>query len=351
MKDFNKSLATDLTITQSKDFRLFNKTIDDTMFVSQIIKCVKQMLLTLLFSLFTLSIQAHELSINLTESGTLGSVIQAEDNGYIDITDLTISGPMNAKDFGWIKRTIRTLWYLDISNVTIESVSTILGTDYGTSRTYPANEIPTLAFENSVLVSIKLPTSLKSIGEKAFNVCRELTSIDLENTKIETLTKFSITNSHEIENLTMPETLRQVNYRALAGVTLNTLTLNSELELIKSGAFYTCYLQKIVISKAISVEITTELPFEDGTEGSNTLEIIANSEDILAHSYWSTFATIINNDITTDVHTVKYEEKAEIKAIYDMNGNSMSIDLNQLPCGTYIIVYSDGRKEKVCIQN
>ena len=312
---------------------------------------MKRIISLILFSIITLGIQAHELSINLTESGTLGSVIQAEDNGYIDITDLTISGTMNAKDFGWIKRTIRTLWYLDISNVTIESVSTILGTDYGTSRTYPADEIPTLAFENSVLVSIKLPTSLKSIGEKAFNLCTELTKIDLENTQIETLTKFSITNSHKLENLTLPSTLKQVNYRALAGVTLNTLTLNPELALIKSGAFYACYLQKIVISTAISVEITTELPFEDGTEGSNTLEIIANSADILAHNYWSTFATIINNDITTDLSPTKFYEAEEIKAIYDMNGNSKGVSLKQLSSGIYIIVYSDGRKGKVCIQN
>jgi len=151
----------------------------------------------LLFSCLTLSLitQAQvSKSINTT-SGHLSTDLNETE--LASLTNLTVEGTLDARDFRIMRDSMPALAVLDISRVTIEAYSGSEGTfsdDFGgnledsisTINNYPANAIPEYAFFSyedeigkSSLTSISLPSSLTSIGAYSFTLCNGLNSITI----------------------------------------------------------------------------------------------------------------------------------------------------------------------------
>ena len=120
-------------------------------------------------------------TINLTTAGTLSSLLTANEKSAV--TNLTITGNIDARDVKCMRDEMSKLAVLDISTVTIEEYSGELGT-YPYGGDYGKNEMCGYSFYNgntykgkTTLTSIKLPTSLTSISSAAFANCSGLTSI------------------------------------------------------------------------------------------------------------------------------------------------------------------------------
>jgi hypothetical protein len=133
-------------------------------------------------------------TLNVTTAGTLSTLLTATEK--TTVTNLTLTGNIDARDFKCMRDEMTVLGVIDIRNVSIASYSGTSGTSNSTSSTaYPANEIPTCAFwkytigppspdgafgfQNITLTSINLPISLKSIGGNAFYNCRVLTALTI----------------------------------------------------------------------------------------------------------------------------------------------------------------------------
>lgn len=131
----------------------------------------------------------------LSKAGML-SVILPESNAR-EITEMKLSGYMDARDFDYIKWYCTRIQTIDLSDIVIETYTGEDGTNEGFYDTYFANEIPTGAFyywgkskkhnysgipKNegmSSITKITLPSSIKSIGRKAFADMPRLESITI----------------------------------------------------------------------------------------------------------------------------------------------------------------------------
>ena len=127
-------------------------------------------------------------TIHVSTAGTLDSLLTSTEKNTI--TDLTVSGILDARDFRILRDSLLNLTALDISAATVVSYSGSGGTGYY-STSYPANEIPEYAFYtsggqpgtvNSGPASIILPSSVTSIGSMAFTFCSSLISISISST-------------------------------------------------------------------------------------------------------------------------------------------------------------------------
>jgi hypothetical protein len=122
-------------------------------------------------------------SIHLTIAGTLNS-----QPNITHITHLTITGNIDARDIKFMRDNMPYLTDLDLTGATIVTYTGTEGTRYGSSYTYPDNEMPMYSFYYTdvnigkiSLASIKLPARLISIGNGAFYECSGLTSITIPN--------------------------------------------------------------------------------------------------------------------------------------------------------------------------
>ena len=130
-----------------------------------------------LFSLLVLTavtaLACQALTVNITP-GKLAQVIDDD----VEITELVISGSMDARDFLFITENLNHLTVLDLSQVTIVPYNKSVPV-YGTYIDYLGNEIPRTAFFGKPLTSVILPAGIEGIGYAAFAGCDQLQSIEL----------------------------------------------------------------------------------------------------------------------------------------------------------------------------
>lgn len=111
-------------------------------------------------------------------SGNLKTVLSSQ---LSTITNLTISGTIDARDFKTMRDEMPTLADIDLSDAVIVEYSGFNGT-ISDKYSYSANEIPRFAFKSieanqgkTSLKSIVLPPSITSIDDYAFMGCKNLT--------------------------------------------------------------------------------------------------------------------------------------------------------------------------------
>ena len=118
-------------------------------------------------------------TVNVSIAGTLNTYFTATET--TTVSNLTVSGNIDARDFAYMRDKVTALTVLDLSAAKIMAYTGIDGTYTVTTIAYPANELPLCAFYNSslftykyLLTSIKLPTTITSIGGSAFYYCTGL---------------------------------------------------------------------------------------------------------------------------------------------------------------------------------
>ena len=133
----------------------------------------------------------------------------------INATTLVVTGTMDARDFYFIADNMKCLASLDLTGVQVVACPM-------TYRRYwqdgfVADELPVGALAGLSVTTVKLPSSLKAIGEAALADCGQLTS------------------------LTWPSVLDSIGDYAFTGCTsLATVTLPASVRVVGKGAFMRC---------------------------------------------------------------------------------------------------------------
>jgi hypothetical protein len=211
-------------------------------------------------------------TINVPTAGTLNTLIASGD--ITSITNLTLTGTIDARDVKYLRDQLVNLEALDISTVNINSYSGIDGT-ITTNTNYPANEMPTSSFSfmygktNNVLKSITLPNSITSIGSSAFGNCIGLT------------------------NIIIPNSVVSIGVASFYGCnSVNNLMLGTSVTTIADGAFNACIkLTSITIPASLST-----IGSKSFTNSWGVKEFIVDSDNL---NYSSVDGVLFNRDKTT----------------------------------------------------
>jgi hypothetical protein len=138
-------------------------------------------------------------------------------NDLSKITNLTITGTMDARDFKAIRDYMPNLAALDLSGVTFANYTGTEGTAGTTNLNYPANTIPENAFLNMKnLVTVILPKTVNALGKSSFEGCISLTTI------------------------TLPSSVNSIGENAFRYCSLTSIIFHSSEITVGDSAFYQC---------------------------------------------------------------------------------------------------------------
>ena len=149
----------------------------------------------------------------MTVNNTAGQLSTKVSN--LQITELTVTGTMDARDFLFITEELNELTSINLQQATIVPVSNGMVL-YGTVTNYPANEIPRTAFFGKKLTSVTLPNNIESIGFAAFAGCYQLRSV------------------------TLPASLVAIDDYAFAGSALTSVNVPATVQVMGKGVFARC---------------------------------------------------------------------------------------------------------------
>ncbi len=238
-------------------------------------------------------------SIKLETAGSLSKLLSNEHKTII--TNLKISGKINAKDFKCLRDELVNLSVLDLSEAKIYAYFGNDGTEYP-GGWYTANEIPKDAFNEGynatetqkgpklTLTSVTLPNSLKSIGLFSFYFCSNLKELHIgsanqyfsENdgvifnknqskliicpsgrygeydipSTVTTIGENSFSSCVKLTKITIPnsvKTIKEYAFHFTKG--LQTMHVPSSVTTIEKSAFYGCGATEIIIPSSISTII------------------------------------------------------------------------------------------------
>lgn len=218
-------------------------------------KTVLISILAILSSLLTAQVSKN---INATSVGTLKTLLTTTEK--TTVTNLTVTGTIDARDIEFVRDSITNLTELDMSNVTILEYNGYEGTSYPnpfdyslTITHYPSNELPTQSFTGmKFLKSIKLPDSITSIEWGAMQVCPELISIIIPN-QVKTIVGMTFSNCHKLTTVTMSNSVTSIGEGTFSNCELLTdLTLSDSLKIIGGSSFGCKALKSIKIPKTVT---------------------------------------------------------------------------------------------------
>lgn len=199
---------------------------------------MKKLIFIYVFALFSFSSNAqNSRSIYAITPGTLSTLLSVDEKD--SISDLKVSGNIDARDFKFMRDEMALLNSLDISDVIINEYNGNEGTHYNIIN-YPADEIPSMSFAGK-LTSVKLPVSLKSIGSESFNSSNITEIVFPDSLKVIGISAFK--NCIKLTgNLKLPDSLKVIGMNAFNGCSglTGSLVLPKTVVEIGESAFAGC---------------------------------------------------------------------------------------------------------------
>ena len=219
--------------------------------------------------------------VTLTEAGSLSNALS--DKNPIDITDLTVSGPMNSEDFEFIMTNMIFINKVDISGAELEN-----------------NELPGSAFyaessaeRKSYLEKVVLPNDLKIIGTGAFRFSHNLKEINLPNTIVE-IRYGAFYQCYSLENISFKDlkNLKRIGDSAFEGCEFNThIEFPSSIEELGYNAFSSA--KPLSIKFRSNEFVYNNGSFEDANKETCKIYVPKNLlEDYKNNSFWGQFTNI-----------------------------------------------------------
>lgn len=185
--------------------------------------------------------------VNVTSPGTLCSTLTSSEKAAV--TDLTITGTVDARDFKTMRDSMPVLNSIDLSTIQIAAYTGYEGTYIDNSTQYPpdyqANELPINAFcnvwdANTTLTNIKLPITITSIGIAAFRNCGTLTSINIP-ASVTSIGNAAFYKCIGLSSITIPSSVISIgNYTFFDCTNLTSVEIPSSINYIGSFAFMGC---------------------------------------------------------------------------------------------------------------
>jgi hypothetical protein len=196
----------------------------------------------LALSFFELHAQVSKI-VSITEGGLYTSLTSDELN---TVTDLTITGTIDARDFVIMRDSMPLLATIDMSATSIVAFNGIGGTESSTSIVaYPADTIPQYAFFNPTskssiasLSSIVLPNTALATGNSSFRFCNTIKSVTFPASLL-AIGDYSFDSDDGLGIVILPPSLKIIGNNAFSGCRfITTLNIPSTVTTIGSSAFY-----------------------------------------------------------------------------------------------------------------
>ena len=174
--------------------------------------------LLLMLLLISLKLEAQVTkTVDLVTPGTLSTLLSSTEKSTI--TNLIITGNLNAQDFKCLRDEVSELAFLDLSNTLIKAYNGTNGTHPGVSA-YPDNQLPQYSFytytgiSKDKLVQINLPNSIISIGNHSFYSCKGLTSISIPNT-VTSIGDYAFQQCSAMKSITLGSGLQTIGAQSI----------------------------------------------------------------------------------------------------------------------------------------
>lgn len=163
-----------------------------------------------------------------------------------NVMSLTVKGTINSYDIIVLRNKMHNLHYLDLTDATIVANSYPYYENYVTKD----NTIGQYAFYGlRKLMTVKLPKSITTIENTAFNTCQGLRQVVCQG-NLTTIGEWAFANDYNLNSLTLNDNLQSIGkYAFQYCYALKTLNLNSGLKTISYGAFNQCSGLNIVIAQ------------------------------------------------------------------------------------------------------
>jgi hypothetical protein len=193
----------------------------------------------LLFSIAgAVTLPSRTIQLTKVQAGTLADSLNKVSADTINT--LTVSGTINAKDFlkglSNFAQSGKIITNLDLSACSIDSVTYQL---YATSF-YQADELPQFAFTGANYVTLKLPSTLKSIATQAITLAPKLISLELPSSLVE-IKLNGIQGLPLMSTLTLPAGIKKValNFNTLTSLVVpdGVTDLDLTYSALKDGTF------------------------------------------------------------------------------------------------------------------
>ena len=213
----------------------------------------------IIFSVITLFVNCEEVIDNGSNKKTIKTIIavpgllfhQLTVDEMQILTELRLEGSIDFRDFEVFRSFMPKLEYLDMSDLTIE--------EYKKNYFESAKDaLPAEAFfeenkMNTILETIILPKSLKSIGGHAFYGCTGLTSITIPSS-VTSIGSSAFEGCKGLTSITLPTSVTSISDGTFMYCnSLTSITIPSSVTYIGSSAFYGCTgLTSITIPSSVT---------------------------------------------------------------------------------------------------
>ena len=211
----------------------------------------------LLFVGLFLSLNAFsqvEKTVHVATVGTLNSLMT--DDEKQNITDLTVTGNIDARDVRIMRDRMTKLEKLNLFDVNIKAYTGIQGPNFDTKIVYPENEFPEYSFYNSTtgtgkrsLKTVILPENLTSVGEKSFYYSG-LQNLILSNS-INRVKEWAFYKC-SISELSLPNSITRIDVYAFSNIPITKLSLSNNLKFIGHSAFSSTNITELVIPNSVT---------------------------------------------------------------------------------------------------
>ena len=109
-------------------------------------------------------------------------------------------------------------------------------------------EIPAYLFSGTNIVSIVVPKEVAVLGERAFEKCDKLVSVNLSNSSLTAVDNSAFINCTSLKSVTLPETIVKIDERAFQGCSsLSEINFPVSLEKIGARAFAGCTSLTVIV--------------------------------------------------------------------------------------------------------
>ncbi len=252
---------------------------------------MKRIPILLFFCLFLFITGQAQVSktINVTTPGTLSTLLTSTE--LSTVTNLTVTGNIDARDFKTMKDKMPKLANIDISTVIISYYKGYQGTEgYSDQESsglieYAANEIPKYAFfiyyswpsaGKTNIKSISLPSSITSVGENAFAMCTGLSgSLKIPSSVVNIAPGAFLYCTGYTGSLIIPSSVDTIGNQAFSGCSgfTGSLIIPSTVKVVNDNAFRYCTGFNGTLSLSDSLTYIGESAFSEcsGLKGSVTI--------------------------------------------------------------------------------
>lgn len=136
-------------------------------------------------------------------------------------------------------------------NVTGDFVVPRMVFDPKTQRAYDVTSIGKGAFKKSAITGLLVPGTVKEIGVSAFERCRNLKTVKIQNGSLESIHNYAFLSCQNLEDISLPSMLEYIGGFAFYDCNLQELTIPGNVRDIKYSAFKKNEnLEKVVLSPA-----------------------------------------------------------------------------------------------------